>query len=81
MPALEGVAGIFDNATTTFPLSVLAAALLVLNWRGLHGALFRALRKRYGFTGFLIYLVVLVSALATFLKPIVFWRLPLGSSR
>ena len=79
VPALEGVAGIFDNATTTYPLSVIAALLLVMNWRGLHGALFRALRKRYGLIGFLIYLVVLASALATFLKPIVFWRLPLGS--
>ncbi|MEN3369070.1 MAG: hypothetical protein V7609_1213 [Verrucomicrobiota bacterium] len=76
LPTLEGVAGIFDNATTTYPLSVLAAILLVMNWRGLHGALFGALRKRYGFWGYLIYLVLLVSVGATLLKPIVFWRLP-----
>ena len=43
LPALEGVAGIFDNATTTYPLSIVAAVLLIFNWRGLHGALFRAL--------------------------------------
>lgn len=76
LPTLEGVAGIFDNATTTFPLAIVAAALLLANWRGLHGALVRALGKRYGFWGYLIYLVLLISAVATLLKPIVFWRLP-----
>ena len=76
LPALEGVAGIFDNATTTFPLSVVAAVLMVVNWRGLHGALLRALRKRYRFGSYFIYLILLLSALASLLKPIVFWRLP-----
>jgi hypothetical protein len=76
LPALEGVAGIFDNATTTYPLSVIAAVLLIINWRGLHAALFRALRKRYRFWGYLIYLILLISVLATLLKPIAFWRLP-----
>ncbi len=76
LPALENVAGLFDNAITTYPLSFVAALLLLGNWRGLHGALLRALRKRYGFVGFVTYLVLLVSALATLLKPIVFWRLP-----
>src|SRR5262249_22310647 len=33
LPALEGVAGIFDNATTTYPLSVIAAILMIANWR------------------------------------------------
>src|SRR3984893_5602810 len=76
LPALEGVAGIFDNATTTYPLSVVAAVLMVMNWRGLHSALVRALRRRYRFRGYLIYLILLLSALAAFLKPIVFWALP-----
>ncbi|MGA7274870.1 MAG: hypothetical protein WBX14_08515 [Candidatus Udaeobacter sp.] len=76
LPALEGVAGIFDNATTTYPLSVVAAVFMLVNWRGLHGALVRALRKRYGFWGYLVYLTLLLSALASLLKPIVFWRLP-----
>ena len=76
LPALEGVAGIFDNATTTYPLSVVAAVFMLVNWRGLHGALVRALRKRYGFWGYLVYLILLLSALASLLKPIVFWRLP-----
>src|SRR5215470_17232672 len=76
LPALEGVAGIFDNATTTYPLSVIAAVLMIVNWRGLHGVLVRALRKRYGLWGYLVYLILLLSALASLLKPIVFWRLP-----
>src|SRR5215831_18911680 len=76
LPALEGVAGVFDNATTTYPLSVIAAVLMIANWRGLHSALFRALRKRYGFWGYLVYLILLLSALASLLKPVVFWRLP-----
>src|SRR5437868_4277939 len=76
LPALEGVAGVFDNATTTYPLSVIAAVLLIVNWRGLHTALVRALRKRYGFWGYLVYLILLLSALASLLKPIVLWRLP-----
>src|SRR5213083_1320421 len=76
LPALEGVAGIFDNPTTTYPLSVIAAVLMIVNWRGLHGALVRALWKRYGFWGYLVYLILLLSAMASLLKPIVFWRLP-----
>jgi len=76
LPTLEGLAGIFDNATTTYPLSILAAVLLLINWRGLHGALVRALGRRYGFWGYLIYLVLIISALATLMKPIAFWRLP-----
>ena len=75
LPALESVAGLFD-ATTTFPLSVVAAILLLINWRGLHGAFWRALRQRFGFWSFPIYLLVFASALATLCKPIVFWKLP-----
>jgi hypothetical protein len=76
LPTLENIAGIFDNATTTYPLSVIAAILILVNWRGLHGALVGALRKRYHFTSLFIYLIVLLSAVASLAKPIVFWRLP-----
>ncbi len=76
LPALEGVAGIFDNATTTYPLSVVAALLLAVNWRGLHGGLVRALWQRYRGWSIPIYLLVLLAAFASMLKPIVFWRLP-----
>jgi hypothetical protein len=75
LPALESVAGLFD-ATTTYPLSVIAAILLLTNWRGLHGAFWRALRKRFRFWSYPLYLVLLASTLATLCKPIVFWKLP-----
>jgi len=76
LPALEGVAGIFDNATTTYPLSVVAAVLLMMNWRGLHSALVRALWQRYRLRGYLIYLIFLLSAIAAFLKPVIYSLLP-----
>jgi hypothetical protein len=77
LPALEGVAGIFDNATTTYPLSAIAAVLMLMNWRGLHGALVHALHKRFRFGGYLLYLILLFSAVAALVKPIVYWALPL----
>ena len=76
LPTVEGVAGIFDNATTTYPLAFVAALLLLCNWRGLHGSLLVALQKRFRLWAYVIYLVVALSALAAIFKPIVFWRLP-----
>src|SRR3954464_8981041 len=76
LPAAEGVSGIFDNATTTYPLSIIAAVLMLCNWRGLHGALLKALRQRFNFWGYIVYLIVALSAVASLFKPIVFWRLP-----
>jgi len=77
LPALEGVAGIFDNATTTYPLSAIAAVLMLINWRGLHGAMVRALHRRFRFWGYLVYVILLLSACAALIKPIVYWALPL----
>lgn len=77
LPALEGVAGIFDNATTTYPLSAIAAVMMLMNWRGLHGEFVRALRKRFRIGGYFLYVVLLFSAIAALLKPIVYWALPL----
>ncbi|MGI8955492.1 MAG: hypothetical protein ACR2II_01075 [Chthoniobacterales bacterium] len=70
----ESVAGLFDAAATTCPLSVLAALLLIVNWRGLHGSLVRALRKQFGPAGWLIYVGILLSALASLLKPFIYWQ-------
>ncbi len=72
----ESVAGIFDAAATTYPLSILAALLLIVNWRGLHGSLVRALRKQFGLAGWLIYLGILISAFASLLKPFIYWQGP-----
>ena len=54
----------------------MAALLLVLNWRGLHRSLVRALRKQFRFFGWLIYLGILLSALASLLKPLIYSQLP-----
>ncbi len=72
----ESVAGIFDAAATTYPLSVFAAVLLIANWRGLHRSLVRAVRKQFGRAGWLIYLGVLLGALASLVKPLIYWRMP-----
>src|SRR5256885_11382973 len=61
LPTIESVAGIFDNATTTYPLSALAAVLFLVNWRGLHRTFFRALFKLFPWWSIPIYLVFLVS--------------------
>jgi hypothetical protein len=76
LPAIESVAGIFDNATTTYPLAVVAAILLLINWRGLHGTLWRALRKLYRWWSIPIYAVLLASILAALGKPLLYWKLP-----
>ena len=74
--AAEALAGIFDAAATTYPLSVFAAVLLIANWRGLHASLVRALRKQFGWAGWLIYVGVLLGALASLVKPLIYWRIP-----
>jgi hypothetical protein len=76
LPAVEGIAGIFDNATTTYPLAVVAAVLLLVNWRGLHGTLWRALRKLYRWWSIPIYVVLLTSVIAALGKPLLYWKLP-----
>lgn len=76
LPTLEGVAGIFDNATTTYPLSAVAAILFLVNWRGLNRTLWRALFKLYRWWSIPIYLILLASTVAALLKPLVYWRLP-----
>lgn len=75
LPTIESVAGIFDNATTTYPLSALAAVLFLINWRGLHGTFWRALHKLYRGWSIPIYLVVLISTLAALAKPLVYLKL------
>ena len=76
LPTLEGLAGIFDNAATTYPLSALAAILFLVNWRGLNRTLWRALFKLYRWWSIPIYLILLASTVAALLKPLVYSRLP-----
>jgi len=73
LPAAESVAGLFNNLIATFPFSVLAAVLLLVNWRGHHGVLNQALRRRYGAWGWALYGVLTASALATLVKTFILY--------
>ena len=72
LPALDTVAGIFNNVVTTFPLAVLAAVLLLANWQGHRTVLVRALRKRFGTPGVLAFLGIVVCALAEIFRPVMY---------
>jgi hypothetical protein len=71
LPTIENVAGLF-NMPATFPVSALAAVLLLVNWQGHQGVLFRALGKRFGPIGWLMHLGVVVCALAAMAKPLLY---------
>ena len=72
LPALESTAGIFNCLLSTFPVAALAALLLLVNWQGHHRVMLRALRKRFGGSGWLLYAGVLVCALAALAKPLLY---------
>ena len=72
LPALESVAGIFNLLVVTFPLSALAAVLLLLNWDGHHVVLWRALHKRFGVWGSAVHGGILICALAAVAKPLLY---------
>jgi len=69
LPAVESVAGIFNCAFSTFPIAAVAALLLLVNWQDHHAVMVRALRKRFGGFGWVIYAGVLVCALGALAKP------------
>jgi len=72
LPALESVAGIFNNIITTFPCSAVAAFLLLVNWEGHHVVLNRALRRRFGIAGWLVYFAISLCALAAIAEPFLY---------
>ena len=72
LPGLESVAGIFNLLVTTFPLSAVAAVLLLINWDGHHVVLWRALRKRFGVWGVAVHGGIVVCALAAISKPFLY---------
>ena len=75
-PVLESLAGLFNNAVPTFPLSAIAAVLFLANWRRSHTVLWNALRRKYGRWRFPAYGGILVCALAATLKPVMYALLP-----
>jgi hypothetical protein len=71
-PAIESVAGLFHNITSTFPVSALIAPLLLLPWSGRMQVLRHGLRRRFGGFAWFIYFALLISAIAAIAKPIVY---------
>lgn len=71
-PALDSLAGIFNSLTATFPLSAVAALLLVLNRGGHHAMLLRALRKRFGHGAWAIHAGIMLCAAAAMAKPFLY---------
>ena len=48
LPALEMLAGLFNQAVVSYPTSALAALLFLINWRGYQMQLLRAAKGRLG---------------------------------
>ncbi len=72
VPAIETLAGLFDNLVSAFPLSAFVAPLMLLAWRGRANVLLHALRRRFGGWGTAIYTALTFSALAAIAKPLAY---------
>jgi hypothetical protein len=71
LPALELLAGIFNQTVVSYPASALAALLFLINWQGCQAKFLQAARRRLGPRWWLvIYIGLLLCAVAAFLKPI-----------
>lgn len=77
LPALEGVAGIFNNLVSTFPLAVFVALLFLFNWQNRQLLLLRSLRRRYRQWGWAAYFGLLVAAVAVVGKLLLYALPPL----
>ena len=76
LPAVESLAGLFNNAITTFPLAVLAALGLFTN-RFRYATLLRAaLLRRFGVAAWPLLAGVYVSAAAVVMKAALYFLLP-----
>ncbi|HEV7866483.1 MAG TPA: hypothetical protein VGO90_02300 [Chthoniobacteraceae bacterium] len=72
-PALENLSGLFNNFVTTFPIAAFAALLLLGNWQGHHGVLWRALRERFRRRwSWIVYAAIVLCATAAILKPLLY---------
>ena len=69
LPALESLAGLFNQAVVSYPASALAALLFITNWRGYQMQFLRAAKMRLGRWWICVYLGVVLCAFAAFCKP------------
>ena len=70
LPALELLAGIFNQAVVSYPASAAAALLFLLNWQNHQKQFVDAAKRRLGRWWLAVYLGLLLCAMAAFLKPI-----------
>ena len=70
LPALELLAGLFNQAVVSYPTSAAAAFLFTINWRGYQMQFLRAAKGRLGRWWVGVYLGLVLCAFAAFCKPI-----------
>jgi hypothetical protein len=70
LPALELLAGLFNQAVVSYPTSAAAALLFLLNWQSCQTKFVRAARRRLGRWWLAVYVGLLLCAAAAFIKPI-----------
>ena len=71
-PALDSLSGLFNWLVATFPLSALAALLLLVNWENHQAVLWRALRRRFGVFGPVVHFGIVLGALSALAKPFIY---------
>jgi hypothetical protein len=76
LPSLESLAATLNCLVATYPLSALFALAFLSHATLVTGELRRALRKRFGGWGIVLFLVIVVCALAAIAKPITLLALP-----
>jgi hypothetical protein len=80
LPALESLAGLFNNAVTTFPLAVIAAAGLFVNRHRYATLLRAALLRRFGLVAWPLLAGVYLGATAVVMKAALYFLLPVLAS-
>jgi hypothetical protein len=70
LPALESLAGLFNQTVVSYPTSALAALFFLINWRGYQMQLLRAVKSRLGRWWLGVYVGLVVCAVAALCKPI-----------
>lgn len=81
LATLEGVAGIFNNMITTFPVALVGMMWLVFNRHSARSLLYSALKKRFGYGALLLMGVVGVCGGCVVLKAVFYFEPSIISGR
>ncbi len=76
LPAAEMLVANFNGLAATFPVSVVFGGLFLCNWRGASSELRRALTRRFGLRGWLLFSLLVLCATCALLKPLPLLLLP-----